>query len=196
MPTVNYGAKEVSLKVVYYGPGLSGKTTNLRYVYTQIPARHRGKMVSLATELDQTLFFDFLPLDIGEIRGFKVRFHLYTVPGQVYYNVTRKLVLRKVDALVFVVDSQKERLNENIESFENMIDNLGTYGLNLRKVPCVIQYNKRDLPNILPIDELNNTLNKGKFSFFQSVAITGVGVMDTLKGICKEAIRKVKVFEP
>jgi len=194
VPTVNYGAKEVSIKVVYYGPGLSGKTTNLRYIYTQIPGRHRGKMVSLATELDQTLFFDFLPLDIGEIRGFTIRFHLYTVPGQVYYNVTRKLVLRKVDALVFVADSQKERLNENIESFENMIENLTAYGLSLNKIPCVIQYNKRDLPNILPIEELNKALNKKKLAYFQSVAITGEGVMETLKSICKLAVKKVKLF--
>ncbi|RKX68965.1 gliding-motility protein MglA [candidate division WOR-3 bacterium] len=196
MPTINYGAKEVSIKIVYYGPGLSGKTTNLRYIYTRLPQKHRGKMVSLATDLDQTLFFDFLPLDIGKIRGFTVRFHLYTVPGQVYYNVTRKLVLRKVDALVFVADSQKERLNENLESFENMIENLKAYNLTLDKIPCVIQYNKRDLPNILPVDQLNRALNKKKFPYFQSIAITGYGVMETLKEICKLAIRRVKVFVP
>ena len=196
MPTVNYGAREVSVKVVYYGPGLSGKTTNLRYIYTRMPDNHRGKMVSLATDLDQTLFFDFLPLDIGKVRGFTLRFHLFTVPGQVYYNVTRKLVLRKVDALVFVADSQKKRIYENIDSFENMIENLETYNLSLDKIPCVIQYNKRDLPNIMRIDELNKALNKRNLPVFESVAITGTGVMETLKDICKRAVRRIKVFLP
>jgi len=156
MANLNYAKRELNLKIVYYGASLGGKTTNLRSIYAKMDANRKGQMMSLATDLDQTIFFDFLPVDVGEIKGWKLRFHLYTVPGQVYYNASRRLVLRNVDGLVFVVDSQKERLEENIESMFNLSDNLKVYDLTLKNTPMVIQYNKRDLPNILPLEELQH----------------------------------------
>ncbi len=190
MANLNYNLKELNLKIVYYGTGLCGKTTNLRSIYAAFPSERKGKMMSLATELDQTLFFDFLPIDLGSVKGWKLRFHLFTVPGQVYYNVSRKLVLRGVDGLVFVVDSQEERLEENIESFNNLNDNLKSYGLNLKDIPMVIQYNKRDLPDILPISDLQLRLNQGGYTYFEAVAIRGIGVFDTLKSICQATVLK------
>ena len=190
MSNLNFNNKELNLKIVYYGAGLCGKTTNLRSIFAAFPSERRGKMMSLATDLDQTLFFDFLPVDMGSIKGWKLRFHLFTVPGQVYYNVSRKLVLKGVDGLVFVVDSQEERLEENIESYNNLMDNLKIYGLTIKDIPMVVQYNKRDLPNIIPISDLQLHLNKGGFTYFESVAMRGLGVFDTLKSVCHLTILK------
>ena len=161
MSMINYASREINCKLVYYGPGLGGKTTNLEHVYTKVNPAARGKMISLATETERTLFFDFLPVDLGTIRGFKTRFHLYTVPGQVYYNASRKLILKGVDGIVFVADSQLERMEANIESMQNLYDNMAEYGYDLTKIPFVIQYNKRDLPNASPIKDLQAALNPG-----------------------------------
>ena len=161
MSMINYASREINCKLVYYGPGLGGKTTNLEHVYGKVSPDARGKMVSLATETERTLFFDFLPVDLGTIRGFKTRFHLYTVPGQVYYNASRKLILKGVDGIVFVADSQVERMEANIESMQNLYDNMSEYGYNLTKIPFVVQYNKRDLPNASPIADLEAELNPG-----------------------------------
>jgi signal recognition particle receptor subunit beta len=190
MANINYAEKELNLKIVYYGTGLCGKTTNLRMVYGALNPERRGKMMSLATELDQTLFFDFLPVDLGSIKGWKLRHHLYTVPGQIYYNVSRKLVLKNVDGIVFVVDSQEERLEENLESYNNLLDNLASYSLSIDTIPLVMQYNKRDLPNIMPISDLQSHINKAAYEYFESVAIRGIGVFDTLKTICRLTVRK------
>jgi signal recognition particle receptor subunit beta len=161
MSMINYASREINCKLVYYGPGLGGKTTNLEYVYNKVAPNSRGKLISLATETERTLFFDFLPVDLGTIRGFKTRFHLYTVPGQVYYNASRKLILKGVDGVVFVADSQIERMEANIESMQNLYDNMAQHGYNLTKVPFVVQYNKRDLPNAATIRELQAALNPG-----------------------------------
>jgi len=190
MANLNFAKKELNQKIVYYGTGLCGKTTNLRTIYAALNPQRKGKMMSLATELDQTLFFDFLPVDLGDVKGWKLRYHLYTVPGQIYYNASRKLVLKNVDGLVFVVDSQQERLDENIESYINLQDNLKSYNLSLNDIPMVIQYNKRDLPNILPINDLQLQINKGGYTYFESVAIRGIGVFDTLKSICQLTVLK------
>ena len=161
MSMINYASREINCKLVYYGPGLGGKTTNLEHVYQKVSPDTRGKMVSLATETERTLFFDFLPVDLGTIRGFKTRFHLYTVPGQVYYNASRKLILKGVDGVVFVADSQIERMEANVESMQNLYDNMAQYGYDLTKIPFIIQYNKRDLPNAAPIKDLQGALNPG-----------------------------------
>lgn len=190
MANFNYAKKELNLKIVYYGASLGGKTTNLRSIYAKLEANRKGQLMSLATDLDQTIFFDFLPVDVGEIKGWKLRFHLYTVPGQVYYNASRRLVLRNVDGLVFVVDSQRERLEENIESIFNLADNLKVYGLTLKNTPMMIQYNKRDLPNILPLEELQKQLNEAGYQYFESVAIRSIGVFETLKAVCQVTIMK------
>ncbi len=190
MANLNHNSKELNLKVVYYGTGLCGKTTNLRSVFAAMPPDRKGQMMSLATELDQTLFFDFLPIDLGSVKGWKLRFHLFTVPGQIYYNVSRKLVLKNVDGLVFVVDSQEDRLDENIESYNNLMDNLRDYNYSLDDIPMVIQYNKRDLPDILPISDLQLRLNQKGFTYFESVAMRGIGVFDTLKSICQLIVLK------
>jgi len=190
MANLNFNLKELNLKIVYYGTGLCGKTTNLRSIFAAFPSERKGKMMSLATELDQTLFFDFLPVDLGSVKGWKLRFHLFTVPGQVYYNVSRKLVLRGVDGLVFVVDSQEERREENIESYNNLNDNLQSYALSLKDIPMVIQYNKRDLPNILPIGDLQLYLNRSGHTYFEAVALRGIGIFDTLKSICHLTVLK------
>jgi len=187
---INYASREINAKIVYYGPGLGGKTTNIKYIYTKLNPAIKGKLISLATELDRTLFFDFLPVDLGTIRGFKTRFHLYTVPGQVFYNASRKLILKGVDGIIFVADSQIERYDENILSFENMQENLETYSLSLTKIPLVIQYNKRDLPNITPIEELQKILNpQSKYPYFESVATQGIGVFETLKEVCRYVLK-------
>ncbi len=161
MSVINYASREINCKIVYYGPGLGGKTTNLEHVYARVAPDTRGKLISLATENERTLFFDFLPVDLGTIRGFKTRFHLYTVPGQVYYNASRKLILKGVDGVVFVADSQVERQEANIEAMQNLYDNMAEYGYDITRMPFVIQYNKRDLPNAAPIDELDSLLNPG-----------------------------------
>lgn len=193
MPNINYAFREIACKIVYYGPGFGGKTTNLQFVHSNVPEKHRGQLVSLATEQDQTLFFDFLPLDVGDVKGFKTKFQLYTVPGQVFYNATRKLVLRGVDGIVFVADSQADRLQDNIESLLNLQDNLREYGLNLDRIPLVMQYNKRDLPNALPLEELRAHLNpQRRFAEFEAVATEGVGVRETLREIASQVLARLK----
>src|SRR5687768_10793935 len=183
MVLFNYATKEITAKVVYYGPGLCGKTTNLQFVYDSLPSNNKSKMLSLATKTDRTLFFDFLPLDLGKIRGMRTKLHLYTVPGQVYYNSTRQLVLKGADGIVFVADSQDVALDANVESMQNLEDNLKRQGSRRREIPIVVQYNKRDLPNALPIAEIDRELNKLKSPHHASVATTGLGVEETLKGI-------------
>ena len=181
MASINYAAREISVKIVYYGPGLSGKTTNLQIIHRKIPPDHKSDMVSLATETDRTLFFDFLPLDLGTIKGFSTKFQLYTVPGQVYYNATRKLVLRGVDGVVFVADSAADKIPENLESFQNLEDNLAEYHYKREETPIIIQYNKRDLPNALSIEELQQHINKYNVPWTEAVANKGIGVFDSLK---------------
>ncbi len=188
MASINYATREISCKIVYYGPGLSGKTTNLQIIHRKIPVEAKSEMVSLATETDRTLFFDFLPLDLGSIKGFATKFQLYTVPGQVYYNATRKLVLRGVDGVVFVADSQRDKMQENIDSLKNLQENLKEYGIDLGSVPFVLQYNKRDLPGVATIVELDQQLNWFKVPTFEAQAHQGVGVFTTLKAIGKIVI--------
>jgi len=183
MVLFNYATKEITAKIVYYGPGLCGKTTNLQFVYDSLPSNNKSKMLSLATKTDRTLFFDFLPLDLGKIRGMRTKLQLYTVPGQVYYNSTRQLVLKGADGIVFVADSQDFALDANQESLQNLEDNLKRQGIRLREIPHVLQYNKRDLPNALPAAEMDKEINKSNVPRFESVATTGIGVEETLKGI-------------
>ena len=192
MSFINYSSREINCKIVYYGPGLCGKTTNLQYVYAKTNPDAKGKMISLATETERTLFFDFLPLSLGEIRGFKTRFHLYTVPGQVFYDASRKLILKGVDGVVFVADSQIERMEANLESVENLRVNLQEQGYDLAKIPYVVQYNKRDLPNIATVEELRRLLNPKGVPEYQAVAPTGVGVFDTLKAVAKLVFTELK----
>ena len=192
MSMINYASREINCKLVYYGPGLCGKTTNLQYIYERTNPEHKGKMISLATETERTLFFDFLPLSLGEIRGFKTRFHLYTVPGQVFYDASRKLILKGVDGVIFVADSQIERMEANEESIENLRTNLAEQGYALEKLPFVIQYNKRDLPNVAATDELRQLLNRATVPDFEAVARTGVGVFDTLKAVAKLVLTELK----
>src|SRR6266567_7102827 len=183
MVLFNYATKEITAKIVYYGPGLCGKTTNLQFIYDSLPSNHKSKMLSLSTKTDRTLFFDFLPIELGKIRGMRTKLQLYTVPGQVYYNSTRQLVLKGADGLVFVADSQEEALDANLESIQNLDDNLKRQGIRIREIPMVLQYNKRDLPNALAVRELARELNKLNVPSFESVATTGIGVEETLKGI-------------
>ena len=191
MVVVSYSGKEINAKLVYYGAGLSGKTTNLEAIYEAVPDTSRGKMVSMKTQSDRTLFFDLLPLDLGEIMGFKTRFLLYTVPGQVFYNATRKLVLKGADAIVFVADSEVGKMEENKESLQNLRTNLAEYGLTLDSIPWVIQYNKRDLPNLYSVDELNAELNPAKVPSFEAVASEGKGVFVTFRGVSHLLMEKV-----
>lgn len=192
MSFINYASREINCKIVYYGPGLCGKTTNLQFIYNKTAEESKGKMISLATETERTLFFDFLPLALGEIRGFKTRFHLYTVPGQVFYDASRKLILKGVDGVVFVADSQEERLDANIESLENLKDNLEEQGFDIEKIPFVIQYNKRDLPNVSPLEELSGLLNERKVPELEACAMTGEGVFETLKAVAKLVLNDLK----
>lgn len=192
MSFINYSSREINCKIVYYGPGLGGKTTNLQYIYRKTNPESKGKLISLATETERTLFFDFLPLNLGEIRGFRTRFHLYTVPGQVFYDASRKLILKGVDGVVFVSDSQIERMEANIESLENLRINLQEQGYNLDAIPFAIQYNKRDLPNIVSVEEMDQVLNPKKVPAFEGVATQGVGVFDTLKSIAKLVLLELK----
>lgn len=188
MVLFNYATREITAKIVYYGPGLCGKTTNLQFIYDSLPSTSKSKMLSLATKTDRTLFFDFLPLELGKIRGMNTKLQLYTVPGQVYYNSTRQLVLKGADGIVFVADSQDFALDANLESLQNLEDNLKKQGIRLREMPLVLQYNKRDLENVLPVDELNEALNSRDVPHFESVATTGLGVEDTLRGITQEVL--------
>ena len=192
MSFINYSSREINCKIVFYGPGLCGKTTNLQWIYKKTNPDSKGKMISLATETERTLFFDFLPLALGEIRGFKTRFHLYTEPGQVFYDASRKLILKGVDGVVFVADSQVERMEANIESIENLRINLAEQGYDLDKVPFIVQYNKRDLPNVVPVDEMRKALNSRTVPDFEAVASEGTGVFDTLKAIAKLVIMELK----
>ncbi len=185
MTMINYAKKEIICKVVYYGPGLCGKTTNLKFIYDNIMGQYKGKMIALATESERTLFFDFLPLDFGKIKNFNAKFQLYTVPGQAYYTNSRKLILKGADGVVFVADSQTDRFEENKESLKDLAVNLREQGLDIRKIPLVLQWNKRDLPNIVPIQTLEETLNFRKVPTFEAVAAKGIGVFETLKTIVK-----------
>ena len=189
MSMINYASREINCKVVYYGTGLGGKTTNLEYVYSRVNPDSKGKMISLATETERTLFFDFLPIDLGSIRGFKTRFHLYTVPGQVYYNASRKLILKGVDGVIFVADSQRSRMEANVEAMYNLYENMESYGYDLETIPFVIQYNKRDLSDIQSVEELRAELNPTGAPDFEGVAIEGVGVFDTLKAVSKQVVK-------
>src|SRR5437660_2268434 len=192
MSMINYASREINCKLVYYGAGLGGKATNLEHIYGKVSPTTPGKMISLATETARTLFFDFLPVDLGPIRGFKPRFHLYTVPGQVFYDASRKLILKGVDGVVFVADSQIERMEANIESVENLRTNLQEQGYDLDKIPYVIQYNKRDLPNAAPLEELENLLNPKGIPHFEAVAPKGEGVYETLKAIARLILTELK----
>jgi mutual gliding-motility protein MglA len=189
---INFAAREINCKIVYYGAGLGGKTTNLQYIYQKTAEQQRGKMISLTTETDRTLFFDFLPLDLGSVRGFKTRIHLYTVPGQVFYDASRKLILRGVDGVVFVADSQEERMDANTEALDNLQDNLKEHGYDLNKIPYVLQLNKRDLPNILPVDKLTKELRKKQEPIYEAVAFQGTGVFETLKEIARQVLLELK----
>jgi signal recognition particle receptor subunit beta len=192
MSFINYMAREINCKIVYYGPGLCGKTTNLQHIYERTNPDAKGKMISLATETERTLFFDFLPLSLGEIRGFKTRFHLYTVPGQVFYDASRKLILKGVDGVIFVADSQLERVEANLESVDNLRVNLAEQGYNLDKLPYVIQYNKRDLPNAVDVPELRSQLNPTNVPDFEAQARSGEGVFETLKAVSKLVLTELR----
>jgi signal recognition particle receptor subunit beta len=192
MAVFNYARREIDAKIVYYGPGICGKTTNLQYIHQHMKPDQRGKMVSLATDEDRTLFFDFLPIELQSVRGFKTRFHLYTVPGQVFYGATRRAVLTGADGVIFVVDSQADRLEDNLNSWKDLEDNLRYYGKKVETTPLIIQYNKRDLPNVLPVDELNQKINRLNVPFFESVAVLGKGVFETLTMSCRMVLQVIE----
>jgi signal recognition particle receptor subunit beta len=192
MTFINYASREINCKIVYYGPGLCGKTTNLQHIYDSTAPQAKGKLISLATETDRTLFFDFMPLELGTVRGFKTRFHLYTVPGQVYYDASRKLILKGVDGVVFVADSQEERMDANIESLYNLEENLQTQGYDLNQIPYVLQLNKRDLPNVIPTHDLSGELLRKNEPVFEAVATNGTGVFDTLKAVAKQVLTELR----
>lgn len=192
MTFINYVAREINCKIVYYGPGLGGKTTNLQYIYQITSAENKGKLISLATETERTLFFDFLPIDFGQIRGFRTRFHLYTVPGQVFYDSSRKLILKGVDGVVFVADSQEERIDANLESVSNLAENLQEQGFDIRKIPYVLQLNKRDLPSAMPVEELTKQLLVKGEPVIEAVAPQGVGVLTTLKAVARQVLVELR----
>jgi len=189
---INYVAREINCKIVYYGPGLGGKTTNLQYIYQITSSENKGKLISLATETERTLFFDFLPIDLGQIRGFRTRFHLYTVPGQVFYDSSRKLILKGVDGVVFVADSQEERMDANLESVSNLAENLKEQGFDIAKIPYVLQLNKRDLPNAMPTEELARQLLVKGEPVIEAVAPQGVGVLTTLKAVARQVLVELR----
>jgi signal recognition particle receptor subunit beta len=189
---INFAAREINCKIVYYGAGLGGKTTNLQVIYQKTAEQQKGKMISLATETERTLFFDFLPLDLGSVRGFKTRIHLYTVPGQVFYDASRKLILRGVDGIVFVADSQEQRMDANVEALDNLMSNLKEHSYDFNKIPYVLQLNKRDLPNILPVDLLTTELRRKNEPIIEAVAFQGTGVFETLKEIAKQVLTELK----
>jgi signal recognition particle receptor subunit beta len=192
MTFINYASREINCKIVYYGPGLGGKTTNLQYIYERSNPHQKGKLISLATETDRTLFFDFLPLDLGAVRGFKTRFHLYTVPGQVFYDASRKLILKGVDGVVFVADSQEARMDANVESLRNLEENLRENGFELKAVPYVLQFNKRDLPSAVLVDDMYRLLNFKGEPTFEAVATKGMGVFETLKAVAKQVLYELR----
>lgn len=192
MTFINYVAREINCKIVYYGPGLGGKTTNLQYVYQITSTENKGKLISLATETERTLFFDFLPIEFGQIRGFRTRFHLYTVPGQVFYDSSRKLILKGADGVVFVADSQEERFDANLESLSNLRENLAEQGFDLMEMPYVLQLNKRDLPNVLPVAELTQHLRIKDEAVIEAAAPKGVGVLSTLKAVARQVLIELR----
>ena len=192
MPFINFPAREINCKLVYYGPGLGGKTANLQWIYDNTGNGQKGKMISLATETDRTLFFDFLPLDLGTVRGFKTRLHLYTVPGQVFYEASRKLILKGADGVVFVADSQEERLDANLETLENLREHLHEHSLDFATIPYVLQLNKRDLPRTLPVDELSRQLLAKGEPVVEAVAVSGQGVFETLREVAKLVLAELK----
>jgi hypothetical protein len=192
MTFINYASREINCKIVYYGPGLCGKTTNLQYIYDTTAPQSKGKLISLATETERTLFFDFMPLELGTVRGFKTRFHLYTVPGQVFYDASRKLILKGVDGVVFVADSQEERMDANIESLYNLEENLKSQGYDLMDIPYVLQLNKRDLPNVCSVDEIASELQRKGEPIYEAVAAKGDGVFDTLKAVAKQVLTELR----
>jgi mutual gliding-motility protein MglA len=192
MSFINYAAREINVKIVFYGPGLCGKTTNLQYIYEKSNPQQKGKLISLATETDRTLFFDFLPLDLGSVRGFKTRFHLYTVPGQVFYDASRRLILKGVDGVVFVADSQEARTDANIESLRNLGENLRENGFDVKTIPYVLQLNKRDLPSAVAVETLYRLLNFKGEPTFEAVATTGIGVFETLKAVAKQVLYELR----
>ena len=192
MSFINYAAREINVKIVFYGPGLCGKTTNLQYIYEKSSPQQKGKLISLATETDRTLFFDFLPLDLGAVRGFKTRFHLYTVPGQVFYDASRKLILKGVDGVVFVADSQEARMDANSESLSHLEDKLSENGFDLKTVPYVLQFNKRDLPSAMLVDDMYRLLNFKGEPTFEAVATKGIGVFETLKAVAKQVLYELR----
>jgi len=192
MASLNFATREIHCKIVYYGPGLGGKTTNLQYIHSRVPEKYRGRLISIETQKDRTLFFDLLPLDYGKFRGFDVRLQLYTVPGQVYYNASRKIVLKGVDGIVFVADSQADRLQDNIESLYNLHENLATNDIAYEKTPLVLQFNKRDLDPITPVEEMIEALNGRQLTYYQAVAVSGAGVFETLKGISNLVVKEIR----
>ena len=192
MSFINFAAREINCKIVYYGAGLGGKTTNLQFIFDKTTDKQKSKMISLATETDRTLFFDFLPLDLGTVRGFKTRFHLYTVPGQVFYDASRKLILRGVDGVVFVADSQEERLDANLEALDNLQENLKEHGYDFKKIPYVLQLNKRDLPSALPVEQLKTELIRKGEPVFEAIAFRGHGVFETLKEVARLVLVELK----
>ncbi len=192
MTFINYVAREINCKIVYYGPGLGGKTTNLQYIYQITSVENKGKLISLATETERTLFFDFLPIDLGQIRGFRTRFHLYTVPGQVFYDSSRKLILKGVDGVVFVADSQEERADANLESISNLAENLKEHGFDLEKIPYVLQLNKRDLPSAMPLEDMKQQLLVKGEPVIEAVATQGVGVLTTLKAVARQVLVELR----
>ncbi|HTM86655.1 MAG TPA: ADP-ribosylation factor-like protein [Terriglobales bacterium] len=192
MSFINFAAREINCKIVYYGPGLGGKTTNLQWIFERTGDQQKGKMISLATETERTLFFDFLPLDLGTVRGFKTRIHLYTVPGQVFYDASRKLILRGVDGVVFVADSQEERMDANVEALENLQENLKEHSYDFNRIPYVLQLNKRDLPNAVPVDTLKQELLKKNEPVIEAIAFQGQGVFETLKAVAKLVLIELK----
>lgn len=195
MSFINYNSKEINCKIVYFGPSMSGKTANLQYIYARTHPDADVDLLSLNTENERTLFFDFLPLALGTLRGYHIRFHLYTVPGQSYYDSSRKLILRGVDGIVFVCDSQVTKMEANLESLKNLADNLDEQGYDIEKIPFIFQFNKRDMPNICPVEEMNKTLNPRGLPHFEAVSTTGVGVLETLKGISKKILQDLKGSE-
>jgi mutual gliding-motility protein MglA len=192
VPFINFPAREINCKLVYYGPGLGGKTANLQWIYDHTGTNQKGKMVSLATETDRTLFFDFLPLDLGTVRGFRTRFHLYTVPGQVFYEASRRLILKGADGVVFVADSQEERLDANLETLDNLREHLKDHNLNFETIPYVLQLNKRDLPNVLSVDALSKQLRRKNEPLIEAIAFQGPGVFETLKEIARQVLTDLK----
>ena len=192
MTFINYASREINCKIVYYGPGLCGKTTNLQFIYDKTNPQAKGKLISLATETDRTLFFDFLPLELGNVRGFRTRFHLYTVPGQVFYDASRRLILKGVDGVIFVADSQEARMDANIESVENLKENLKAQGYNLLNIPYVLQLNKRDLPNVVPVEQMAKELQLKGEPVFEACAVNGLGVFETLKAVAKQVLMELR----